>query len=459
MKFKYKNIIKMMVLLALVAGIGTGCKKFLDSPPKSVVPEEIALQDEEGVRELLRAAYQSVGGDHMFGGRVKIMSELLADQLDGSQLSGDFGETFQRKSSIFGEYKRDMYTQLYQGIYRTNVVIKYLDKVNAGDRNNIEGQALFIRGLIHFELLKLFGQPYGFSSDNSQLGVPIRIIQSKDSKNRSTVKEVYDQILSDLKTAETKITDDNGTFAGKLAVRGLLAKVYFQMNDFQNAYNYADQVISTNKFTLDPTYATRFSEGLSKESVFQIISMRGVYEAGGELRTQFRSDFTLPGMRFSSAFYATISPSDVRKTWFNTVKYPGFIVINKYNLDRFNIPVVYLTELKLIRAEAAAEKNTNLDVAIKDVNDIMNRAYNGTKSIPLNSTAAFIITNARLERSIEFAGEGVRLSEIKRIGARSGENVDKRGSVWNCPGMLLQFPQEEMAASLSFQKNPEGNCF
>lgn len=459
MKFKYKSIIKMVVLLALVAGIGTGCKKYLDSPPKSIVPEEVAIKDETGVRSLLAAAYQSVGGDNMLGGRVKIMSELLADQLDGSQLSGDFGETFQRKSSIFGEYKRDMYTQLYQGIYRTNVVIKYLDKVNAADRDNIEGQALFIRGLIHFELVKLFAQPYGFNSGNAQLGIPIRIAPGKDSQSRSNVKEVYDQILSDLKTAEAKVKDDNGALAGKLAVRGVLAKVYFQMNDFQNAYNYANQVISTNKFALDPTYATRFSEGLSKESVFQIISIRGVYEAGGELRGQFRSDFNLPTMRFSSAFYTSINSSDVRKTWFNTVKYPGFIVINKYNLDRFNIPVIYLTELKLIRAEAAAENNANLDVAIKDVNDIMNRAYNGTKSIPLNSTAAFIITNARLERSIEFAGEGIRLSEIKRIGAGSGENVDKRGSVWNCPGFLLQFPQEEMAANLTFQKNPEGNCF
>lgn len=460
MKFYSKNIIKIVVVLAVLAGTGTGCKKFLDAPPASKLPEDVAIADEAGLRTILTASYQIVGGEHMFGGRTKILSELLADQLDGSQLSGDFGEAFQRKSSIFGEYKRDMYTQSYQGIYRANTVLKNLDKASAANKDNIEGQALFIRALIHFELVKLFGQPYGFSADNTQWGIPIRLNPTPESKDRSTVKQVYEQVIADLKAAETKMLDNNAGFADKWAAKGLLAKVYFQMNDFQNAYNYANQVISTNKYTLDASYATRFSEGLSTESVFQIISTRGLYEAGGTLRDNFRSDFTLPTVRFTKATFDLINTTnDVRKTFINGVKYPGFYTLTKYNKDRFNIPVIYLTELKLIRAEAAAENNANLDIAVKDVNDIMNRAYAGNKSIPVTSSAAFIITNARIERNLEFIGEGIRLSEIKRIGARGGENVDKRGSVWNCPGFLLQFPQEEMATSLTFQRNPEGNCF
>lgn len=459
MKINFKNIIRTVAVLAVMAGTGTGCKKFLDSPPVTSQTEEVAIADEAGLKSILTGAYQTVGGDAMYGGKIKVLSELLADQIEGSQLSGDFGETYLRKSSIFGDYKKNMYVELYQGIYRANTVLKNLDKASAATRDNIEGQALFIRAIIHFEVVKLFAQPYGFTADNSHLGIPIRTATSTDSRNRSTVKEVYAQIIADLKSAETKMLDDNGGFATKWAAKGLLAKVYFQMNDFPNAYSYANQVIASNKFTFDATYAPRFSETGSAESVFQIIATRGVFEAGGELRNQFRSDNGLPTMRFTPAFYSLVNTTnDVRKTLFNAVKYPGFVVINKYNKDRFNIPVIYLTELKLIRAEAAAENNSNLDVAVKDVNDILNRAYAGTKSIPANSSAAFIISNARLERNLEFAGEGVRLSEIKRIGQK-GENIDKRGSVWNCPGFILQFPQEEMAASITFQRNPEGNCF
>jgi hypothetical protein len=113
--------------------------------------------------------------------------------------------------------------------------------------------------------------------------------------------------------------------------------------------------------------------------------------------------------------------------------------------------------MKLIRAESAAETGTNLTVGAQDINDILNRAYAGTKTIPLASSASLIKSNARFERSIEFAGEGNRLSEIKRIGAK-GENIDKRGAVWNCPGLVLQFPQGEMASNTSFQRNVEGGC-
>lgn len=458
MKFNYKNILKTVAILAVLAGTGTGCKKFLDAPPKDALNKEQAIGDEAGLIQLMNSAYQVVGGDAMFGGKIQAVSEMMADQLNGVNLSGDFGEFYGRKSSIFGDYKRDMYVGMYQGVYRANLVLENLDKATTS-KDNIEGQAKFVRALVHFEVVKLFAQPWGFTADNSHLGITIRLTTEVGTKNRSTVKQVYDQIIADLKDAENKLPDVNNGLPTKWAAKGLLAKVYFQMNDFQNAYNYANQVIESKKFTLDVTYAPRFTVGGSAESVFQMINTNGVFEPGAELRNQFRSDNGLPSMRFTTAFYAMVNtPNDVRKTLFDAVKYPGNIVITKYNKDRFNVPVIYLTEMKLIRAEAAAENNANLPVAVQDVNDIMNRAYGGTKSIPVGSTPAFIITNARFERGLEFAGEGNRLSEIKRIGAK-GENIDKRGSVWNCPGFILQFPQEEMGTNINFQRNPEGNCF
>lgn len=458
MKFNYKNIIKTVIVLAVLAGTGTGCKKFLDAPPIDALNEEQAIPDEAGLRSLLNSAYQQVGGDDMFGGKIQVVSELMADQLNGSNVSGDFGEFYGRKSSVFGDYKKNMYVGMYQGIYRANLVLQNLDKATTM-KDNIEGQAKFIRAISHFEIVKLYAQPWGFTADNSHLGIPLRVSTKVVSLDRATVKQVYDQIIADLKDAETKLPDENSGYPTKWAAKGLLAKVYFQMNDFSNAYNYANQVIESKKFTLDATYAARFTEAGSKESVFQIITTRGAFEPGGELRNQFRSDRNLPTLRFTDAFYTMVNTAnDQRKALFDNVKYPGNVVINKYNADRFNIPVIYLTELKLIRAEAAAGSNTNLDIAVQDINDILKRAYNNTKSIPVGSSAALITTNARFERGIELAGEGNRLSEIKRIGAL-GQNIDKRGSVWNCPGFILQFPNEEAAASLNFKLNPEGNCF
>jgi hypothetical protein len=91
---------------------------------------------------------------------------------------------------------------------------------------------------------------------------------------------------------------------------------------------------------------------------------------------------------------------------------------------------------------------------------IMTRAYGGTTfNLPGNATAAAVIAAARSERELELVGEGNRTQEIKRIGARNNQNVDRRGSVWNCNGFILQFPKAEKDANTSFIMNVEGGCF
>ncbi|RZK60008.1 MAG: RagB/SusD family nutrient uptake outer membrane protein [Pedobacter sp.] len=456
MKINYKNILKSFIVLSVITVASTGCKKFLETPPIESLPKDVAIADETGLKSVMNSAYQIVGGGNMFGGKIQAINELLADQLNGSLLNGDFGEIFGRKTSVFGDYKNGMYTDMYQTIFRANTVLENLDKA-VSVKDNLEGQAKFIRALTHFQVVQLFAQPYGFTADNSHLGVPIRTSTAIDAGVRATVKQVYDQIIADLKVAEVKLPDDNGGYATKWAAKALLAKVYFQMNDFANAYLYSNQVITSNKFVLD-TYASRFATTGSKESIFRIIYTQNGYDPGSELKGQFRSDNNAPTLRFTTDFYASVNTAnDTRKALFETVKYPGIIAIKKYNADHIEVPVLYLTEMKLIRAESAAETGTNLTVGAQDINDILNRAYAGTKTIPLASSASLIKSNARFERSIELAGEGNRLSEIKRIGAK-GENIDKRGAVWNCPGLILQFPQGEMASNTSFQRNIEGGC-
>ena len=117
--------------------------------------------------------------------------------------------------------------------------------------------------------------------------------------------------------------------------------------------------------------------------------------------------------------------------------------------------------MKLIRAEAGAELGgASLAVAITDINQLMTRAYGSTTfNLPGTATAALVISTTRNERELEMVGEGNRTQEIKRVGARSGINIDRRGSVWNCPGFLLQFPKAEKDANPTFTMNPEGGCF
>jgi hypothetical protein len=243
------------------------------------------------------------------------------------------------------------------------------------------------------------------------------------------------------------------------------------MNNFTEAYNYANQVISSGKFQFDTDLNNRFSLNAtsaytsSKEGILVIKNEGTLYNPGGELRTNFRSDVvTPPGFQVTDQFYAIANQkaTDKRKAWYSKTLQPDMNVITKFNNLYFDLPVIHLTEIKLIRAEAGAELGgANLAVAITDINDILTRAYGTAAALPATTIAASVISTVRNERELEMVGEGNRVHEIKRIGARSGAsaNIDRRKSPWNCPGFILQFPKAELDANAAFQLNPEGGCF
>lgn len=457
MKFK-RYILFTAVLLGVTA---VSCNKVLDLEPKGVTLSDDALKNEEDLKNLLNSCYTVIASDNFYGGRVQVLNELLADQLDGGLLTGDFGEIYGRKTSIFGDYKNNYYREPYIAVYRANTVLANIGLASGTAKENIEGQAKFIRALCEFEIVKLFAQPYGYTADNSHLGVPIKLDPQPSNSVRASVQQVYDQILKDLQEAEVLLPDVNGNYPTKWSAKGLLARVYFQMNNFAKAYEYADQVIESGKFTFDSDYSKRYSEQGTPEAVYKLVNEVSKNRFN-EIRTQFKSDVSIPTLKIDPTFAATATsdPNDVRKAWYDKTTYSGWVVITKYNKNAFQMPVILLTELKLVRAESAGELNdpAKLTKGISDLNDILNRAYAGTRSIPVNSAASLVISTAREQRGYELVAEGDRLSQIKRIGA-SGENIVTRNAPWNCPGMVLQFPQGEIANSSGFEKNPEGGCY
>ena len=461
-----KQFIKISLLALLVFSISS-CEKFLERPPEGQLNEEQALKSETELLAFSNGIYTIISDGAFYGGRYQIMNELLGDEYKGEFFTGDFSEIYKRQNSIFGGFRDGFYAKGYEVIARCNKVLSRLDLATS-QKNLIEGEAKLFRGIATFELVRLFAQPWGYSSDNSHLGIPLRTVLDLTSQPRSTVAQVYSQLIADLTSAETLLPDvtTNGKFysATKWAAKAFLAKVYFQQNDFVNAYKYANEVIGSNKFIMDASFSNRFSLGLSTEGILTIADDPNGFRPAGDLRGAFRSDVGLPNFRFTDQYYAvaTARAADLRKAaWYSNTLQPGFNLLTKYNKNNCELPLVHLTEIKLIRAEAGAETGgANLAVAISDINQIMTRAYGGTTfNLPANATAAAVIAAARSERELELVGEGNRTQEIKRIGARTTINVDRRGSVWNCNGFILQFPKAENDANTAFIMNVEGGCF
>jgi hypothetical protein len=462
---KLKHIIPAtFLLLAALAG----CKKIEVKPIGQVSPDQ-AVKNESDVLAILNATYTPLRGDNFWGGRAQTISELMSDFVDGTNFTtGDWPTIYTLNATATNGTIRNIYTEPYIIIQRANVTLENLGLINTeATRKNAEGQAKFMRAFCHFELVKMFAQPYGYTADNSHPGIVIQTNSEQELRlKRNTVKETYDHIIKDLKDAEALLPASNGNYPSSWAAKAMLARVHFQMNDFANAYTYSNAVITSNQFAFDNTanfVVNRFYNPKTTEAIWWIVNETGRDPSFGTLRNNQNPEQSIGLPITKSAYLAgSANTSDRRSAWYKDSLYASgehVYSVRKYKDNDFILPVLHITEMKLIRAESAAELNQNLAVAIADINDITNRAYGGTLApLPANATPATIISRVRNERKLEMVFEsGDRLQQIKRIGAK-GESSFMGQAAWNCPGMVLQIPSTEVIVNTNFEQNPQGGC-
>ena len=125
-----------------------------------------------------------------------------------------------------------------------------------------------------------------------------------------------------------------------------------------------------------------------------------------------------------------------------------------------NVPYLLLTDMYLMRAEALAILNKNLNTAANDLNKIINRSYlnPASKIVSGSDLAETIKLRARDERRREFVLEGDRIQTFKRIGANGETQTPNtiRNASFNCNGLLFAFPQTE--TTIGFRPNPTQTC-
>lgn len=467
-----KNIIYTLIFVTLISS----CDSLLEFEPEGEIISSEALQDADDMQALLNSAYDALrgaGGDFL-GGRVQAISEVMGDNIDGSQTNlnnADFLAYYNKTSTFFTGYTQAMFDEPYYTIYRSNVLLKNLGIVEGtSDADRIEGEAKFLRALCYFELVRLFAQPYGYTPDNTHLGVVVRTSPDAEARNRNTVAEVYDQIVLDLTEAADLLPTSNDVYATSWAAKALLAKVYFHMHDFQNAYDLADDVIENgpNAFnTSSDEFSTRFSSVVSGESIFYMISNPND-DRGPQFIAHFRSDAANPPtLRISRDLYnlASSDANDLRGAWYSVSDEGAAneaIFLTKFDgLNYTQVPLIHVTEMKFIRAESGAELNTvlTLAVALDDVNDIRQRA--GLADLPGGISQTSLLSAIRQEKRLELVAEGHRFHDLRRRGANGESNLLIRNSDWDCPGMAIQFPDNEIAGAGgtdSFTPNEEGGC-
>jgi hypothetical protein len=457
MKFKYFNTAFLAILLSVSI---VGCKKTLDQTPQQSVPISKAIEIPDDVESAMIGAYSIMGGGALYGTNLNLVPELLA-----SDNYCSWRGTFQGQRQIsLKNMTRDnaeasrIWIAAYRAINAANTVIENLDIITDADqKSKLEGEALWVRAIMHFELVRLYGLPYDASvANNTQLGVPIMIKATKTEADaftypaRNTVEEVYNAVIADLTNAVTKLPASNGFRASKAVANAFLAKVFLQKGDFANARDAANAAITAD-YQMNIDVLGSFTNKNTKESYFEIQQneQNNAGTSNDGLATFYAS---FPGIgradvRMNVGFVGTYPLGDTRiEKWYyiGTGARPGNTYCAKWQSFSQNIPVLRLAEVLLIRAECNLRLNTAVGATPQaDMAQIRNPVRTNLPVI-----VAPTLNDILAERQFELAFEGFRIHEIRRLKSATGVFQ------WNADELVLPIPQREIDANASLVQNP-----
>jgi starch-binding outer membrane protein, SusD/RagB family len=319
----------------------------------------------------------------------------------------------------------------YTIIGQANLALRGIDNFaesNPEDVNRIKGQALAIRGMVHFDLLRYWGESYDRSS--SALGIPyVEAVDIELKPSRLSVSETYDKIFTDLELAETLLADvedinaSGRAYIDVVVVQAILARVNLYAKDYAKAESYATSVIDAIGLASQTDFVNVWRDGSTEEVIWSVAFNlgEGVPSAGVHLassnRNRFKPSLQLEDMydqindiRFSTYFASrTLSgtPRRILSKFYARAVAPPTAGDNLVNWKVFRTGEMYL-----IRAEARALQSGKEVLGLDDLNEL--RSARITGYTPEVLTGNNLIIAIADERRKELVGEGHRWFDLKR---------------------------------------------
>lgn len=444
----------------------SACNKQLDLKPHQSIEQSVAIKTEQDVRITLTGAYNRAGLSDLYGGGAFLYPDLLATQTVISW-HGTYQQLTQMSNQaipIDNSFINATWLDAYEVINQANNVLANLDKVSAGDKDEIEGEARFLRGMTYFDMARLFGRAWNDGDPNTNLGVPIiltptTVISPESFVTRSTVAQVYQQAITDLTAAEAKLPETNDYFANKYSAAAILARLYLQQGDYAKALTEASSVIESGAFELKSSYADEFPYpnqtavhvDNTSEDIFaiQVTDQQGV----NSLNTYYASktDGGRGDIHVDDSFLASFEAGDDRA---NIIQYDDptdnttTLRCHKFDNAVGNVHIIRLAEMYLIRAECNFRLGSATGATpVSDINVIRERAQLGD----LETVTLAQILNERVHE-LFFEG-GFFLHDAKRLNS-AGNPVTVGALPASSPKLVLPIPKQELNANPKLVQNP-----
>lgn len=447
--------------------LASSCKKsFLKENPTTFYTKNGVFSTDGGAKSALIGVYSAmVDYDNFGSGYIMLTSQASGSYFSPHAVSRQLTQ-LQITPNTYWVYQ--VFDQTYTCINRANDIIANLpnDKVSKTVSDNVLGQAYFLRGLLYFNLVRLYG------------GVPLRttpVDQDNLYLPRESAAKVYEQIISDFEKAKTLMPEPAAQekgFPHKYAAYALLGKVFVTMAGDDNASPYWQraktellEVVNREgtAYALESSFANLFNYANenTKESIFELQFIATTPSNGNltnyfmptTISTQPLSERTFQWLRPNKEVFdrhAAQYPNDPRlaatfisgvyrnKANANVTVYPsgqfnavgnGFPFIKKYedptfiiNIGNRNLIYMRYADVLLLLAEAENEINGPTN-AYQYVNKVLARARTSATPAtvqPANFANMDQVTfrnRIMAERYYELLGEFHEYYDVRRRGA------------------------------------------
>ena len=465
-----KKIVLGLLTATLLLGSLESCNNKLNVQPVSSIDSATAFNNSSDVLAALVGCYTGLQSANLYGGYLQFLTDLVADNGDESFV-GTFTQPqeAQRKALLITNSQVSAtWLSAYDVINRTNNVLANLGKLDTpAQQASTEGEAKFIRSLVYFDLVRTFGKAWNDGTPATNLGVPLVLtptltVADAQPVARNTVAEVYAQVITDLTTAEARLTTGgplNAFSATRYACAGLLARVYLQQGNYAAAAAAANRALALPASGLNTFYGANFGYSTGNvntatvpittsintpEDIFsiQITAQSGTNQLSVFYARNRRADVTI-----QPQFLSLFETGDTRASLNTTPTSAVAAYTRKYDAQYGNIKLMRVDEMLLTRAEANFRAGTTTGATpLADINAIRTRA-----GLPALTT----VTLAQIlkERRIELAFEGFRLYDLKRNQESTVDPLTGAVIPWNSPRLVFPIPFREINANSNLKQN------
>ena len=450
MKVFHFNIGRSLLLLAFV-WLLSACSKFTDVvlPPSQLSPNNV-FDQKSTANAAMVDIYSKIRDRSLLTGLTTGLSSQLGvytDELQYYGLSGTDKANFYNNTLLATSTEvAGLWSSSYNQIYAANAVIEGVNQSTSltnADKDQLIGEALFIRGLIHFYLVNTFGPiPY----------IKTTNYQQNRSVTRLAETEAYTLIKSDLELASTLLPAQYiGTERvrpNKWAAQAMLARLCLYMEKWDEAATAASNVLNQADLYKWPTDLNGVFLKDNASTIWQLMP------ATATANTREGSTFIFiqgppPSVAISESLYNAFTVNDLRRNqWLKKVTSgnSSWYHANKYKENtttasskEYSI-ILRIAEQYLIRSEARARQG-NLSGAKDDLNKVRNLA--GLTNTIAN-TADEIVDAVLQERRLELFTElGHRFFDLKRLG-KLNSALSSLKPQWNNNDRLLPIPESEL---------------